>query len=42
MNNKTSAKKPDADKVLVLEDALSRLASGENDALAVIYDNCRV
>lgn len=42
MTNKTSAKKPDAEKVHVLEDALLRLASGENDALAVIYDNCRV
>ena len=42
MKNKTSAKKPDADKVHALEDALLRLASGETDALAEIYDNCRV
>mgnify|MGYP003305870141 CR=1 FL=1 len=38
---KTSAKKPDADNVSLIEGALARLADGENDALAVIYGACR-
>ncbi len=41
MEKETSVKKLDADRSALLESALARLAAGENNALAVIYDACR-